>query len=124
MIGFTIYKLFTFRKEFEHYSPIVTSEGNLVRKDFRILLPYTPENPDRLIRYAIRIAKEKDGEINIMRTITVPDQTPLSAGIAFIDSARKAFNPLEEILNKEGIVFHYFVRISHDATEAVLIDNR
>jgi len=120
LIGFTLYKLFTFRTEIDHYSPIVTSEGDLVRKDFRILMPYTPENPDRLIRYAIRMAKEKDGEINIMRTITVPHQTPLSAGIAFIDSARKAFNPLEKILNKEGIVFHYFVKISHDATEAVL----
>ena len=68
----------------------------------------------------LRMAKEKDGEINIMRTITVPHQTPLSAGIAFVDSSRKAFNPLEKILNKEGIVLPLFVRISHDATEAVL----
>src|SRR6185312_16208764 len=101
MVGFTIYRIFTFRKEVEHYSPIVTSEGNMVRKDFRILIPYTPDNPDRLIRYAIRVAKEKNGEINILRTITVPDQTPLSAGIAFIDSARKTFAPLEKILNEE-----------------------
>jgi basic amino acid/polyamine antiporter, APA family len=120
MVGFTIYRIFTFRKEVEHYSPIVTSEGNMVRKDFRILIPYTPDNPDRLIRYAIRVAKEKNGEINILRTITVPDQTPLSAGIAFIDSARKTFAPLEKILNEEDIVYHYFVKISHDATEAVL----
>ena len=27
---------------------------------------------------------------------------------------------LEELLNKEDVVWHYFVRISHDATEAVL----
>jgi len=120
LIGFTIYRIFTFKKEVEYYSPLITSEGNLVRKDFRILLPYTPENPDRLIRYAIQVAKEKDGEINILRTITVPHQTPLSAGIAFIDSARKTFDSLEEILNREDVVWHYFVRISHDATEAVL----
>src|SRR6478609_8066507 len=120
LVGFTIYRIFTFRKEVEHYAPVVTSEGNLVRKDFRILLPYTPENPDRLLRYAIRLAKENDAEINIMRTITVPDQTPLSAGVAFVDSARKAFDPLQVLLNKEGIVFHYFVKISHDPTEAVL----
>ncbi|HET7644252.1 MAG TPA: hypothetical protein VFK40_12135, partial [Nitrososphaeraceae archaeon] len=119
-IGFTIYRIFTFKKEVEHYSPLITSEGNLVRKDFRILLPYTPENPDRLIRYAIQVAKEKNGEINILRTITVPHQTPLSAGIAFIDSARKAFDSLEEILNKEDVIYHYYVKISHDATEAVL----
>jgi basic amino acid/polyamine antiporter, APA family len=120
LIGFAIYKIFTFRKEVEHYYPIVTSEGNLVRKDFRLLIPYTPENPDRLLKYAIRVAKEKDGEINIIRTITVPHQTPLSAGIAFVDSARKAFEPLEDMLNRENIVYHYLVRIAHDSTEAVL----
>ena len=120
LLGFFIYRMFTFKTEIEHYSPTITSEGNLVRKDFRILLPYTPENPDRLIQYALRVAKEKDGEINILRTIRVPPQTPLSAGIAFIDSARKTFDSLEKLLNKEDVVWHYFVRISHDATEAVL----
>lgn len=120
LIGFTIYRLFTFRTEVEHYSPIITSEGDLTRKDFRILVPYTPENPDVLLRYAIRIAKERDGEVNIIRTITVPHQTPLSAGIAFMESARKAFDRIEGILNDANVVSHYFVRISHDATEAVL----
>ncbi len=120
LLGFFIYRIFTFKTEIEHYSPTITSEGNLVRKDFRILLPYTPENPDRLIQYALRVAKEKNGEINILRTIRVPPQTPLSAGIAFTDSARKTFDSLEDLLNKEDVIWHYFVRISHDATEAVL----
>ncbi|HEY0580019.1 MAG TPA: hypothetical protein VGC75_04870, partial [Candidatus Nitrosocosmicus sp.] len=120
LVGFTIYRIFTFRKEVEHYSPLLTSEGNLVKKDFKILLPYTPENPDRLVKYAIRIAKEKDAEINIIRTITVPHQTPLSAGIAFVDSSKKAFEPLEKILNNENIIYHFLVRITHDATEAIL----
>jgi len=119
-IGFAIYRIYTFRKEIEHYSPIITSEGDLTRKDFRILIPYTPENPDRLTKYAIRVAKENDGEINILRVITVPDQTPLSAGVAFTESAARAFEPLEKILDKESILNHYFVRISHNATEAVL----
>jgi basic amino acid/polyamine antiporter, APA family len=120
LVGFTIYRIFTFKKEVEHYSPLLTSEGNLVKKDFKILLPYTPENPDRLVKYAIRVAKEKDAEINIIRTITVPHQTPLSAGIAFVDSSKKAFEPLEKILNNENIIYHFLVRITHDATEAIL----
>jgi basic amino acid/polyamine antiporter, APA family len=120
LVGFTIYRIFTFKKEVEHYSPLLTSEGNLVKKDFKILLPYTPENPDRLVKYAIRIAKEKDAEINIIRTITVPHQTPLSAGIAFVDSSKKSFEPLEKILNNENIIYHFLVRITHDATEAIL----
>jgi basic amino acid/polyamine antiporter, APA family len=119
-IGFAVYRIYSFRKEIDHYAPIITSEGDLTRKDFRILIPYTPENPDRLIKYAIRFAKENDGEINILRVITVPQQTPLSAGIAFTESAARAFEPLEKIIDKENILNHYFVRISHDATEAIL----
>ena len=119
-IGFAIYRIYTFRKEIEHYAPIITSEGDLERKDFRILIPYTPENPDRLTKYAIRIAKENDGEINILRVITVPHQTPLSAGSAFTERAAKAFEPLKKIIDKEDIPNHYFVRISHETNEAIL----
>lgn len=119
-IGFAIYRFYTFRKEIEHYAPVVTSEGDITRKSFRILVPYIPENPDRLIKYAIRVAKDNDGEINILRTITVPNQTPLSAGTAFTESARRAFEPLEKAIENEGILNHYLVRISHDATEALV----
>jgi basic amino acid/polyamine antiporter, APA family len=119
-VGFAIYRLYTFRREIDHYAPIITSEGDLTRKDYRILIPYTPENPDRLIKYAIRAAKENDGEVNVLRVITVPQQTPLSAGVAYGEMARKSFEPLEEMLEKENIPNHYLVRISHDAIEAIL----
>ena len=119
-VGFAIYRLHTFRREIDHYAPIITSEGDLTRKHFRILIPYTPENPDRLIKYATSVAKENDGEVNVLRVITVPQQTPLSAGVAYGEVARRSFEPLEKMLDKEGILNHYLVRISHDATEAVL----
>jgi hypothetical protein len=98
----------------------VTSEGDLKREDYRILIPYTPEDPDRLLKYAIRAAKETAGEVNILRVITVPHQTPLSAGVAFADTAKRSFEPLEKILDRENIPSHYLVRVSHDATEAIL----
>lgn len=120
VIGFFVYRMYTFRKEIEHYAPIVTSEGDLVRKDYRILIPYTPEDPDRLLKYAIRVAKENTGEINILRVITVPKQTPLSAGTGYAETARKSFEPLDKLLDKENIPNHYLVRISHDANEAIL----
>ncbi|MCI0562123.1 MAG: amino acid permease [Nitrososphaera sp.] len=119
-VGFLLYRMYTFKQEIEHYAPIVTSEGDLKRQDFRILIPYTPENPDRLIKYAIRVAKETSGEVNILRVITVPLQTPLSAGVAFADAARRSFEPLERMLDKESVLNHYLVRVSHDATEAIL----
>jgi basic amino acid/polyamine antiporter, APA family len=120
LVGFILYRMYTFKQEVDHYAPVITSEGDLARKDFRILMPYTPENPDRLLKYAIRVAKENDGEISVLRVITVPQQTPLSAGAAFVESARRAFTSLDQILDKEGVLNHYFVRVSHDATEAVL----
>jgi APA family basic amino acid/polyamine antiporter len=120
LVGFLLYRMYTFKQEIQHYAPIVTSEGDLKRQDYRILIPYTPENPDRLLKYAIRIAKETAGEINILRVITVPHQTPLSAGVAFADTAKRSFDPLEKILDDENIPSHYLVRVSHDATEAIL----
>jgi nucleotide-binding universal stress UspA family protein len=120
LLGFVVYRLYIFKREIAHYAPLVTSGGGQTRKDFRILIPYTPENPDRLLKYAIRIAKENDGEINILRVITVPMQTPLSAGVAFADTARRVFEPLRTILDKEQVLNHYLVRVSHDATEAIL----
>ena len=119
-VGFALYRMYTFKKEIEHYAPLVTSIGDLTRKEYRILIPYTPENPDRLINYAIRIAKENDGEVNVLRVLTVPDQTPLSAGVAFGDAARKSFEPLEKILEQENILNHHLFRISHETSEAIL----
>ncbi len=120
LIGFAIYRMFIFKSEIQHYAPLVTSEGDLKRQDYRILIPYTPENPDRLLKYAIRAAKETAGEVNILRVITVPAQTPLSAGVAFADAAKRSFEPLEKMLDREGVPNHYLVRVSHDATEAIL----
>ncbi|MGA9149799.1 MAG: amino acid permease [Candidatus Nitrosopolaris sp.] len=119
-IGFVIYRKFTFKKEIAHYAPYLTSEGDLARKHYRILMQYNQENPHRLMKYAIRIAKENDGEVNILRVFTVPDQTPLSAGMAFIDDARKSYESLEKILHQENILNHFLFKISHDESEAIL----
>ncbi|WP_415280624.1 amino acid permease [Candidatus Nitrososphaera sp. FF02] len=120
LVGFVLYRMYTFKKEVEHYAPIVTTEGTRERRGYRILLLFSPENPDRLAKYAIRFAKEAAGEVNVLRIITVPEQTPLSAGAAFAESAGRAFGSLEAVFEKEGVLNHYLVRISHDATEAML----
>jgi basic amino acid/polyamine antiporter, APA family len=115
MIGFVVYRLYTFKKELDHYAHLVTS------KDYRILIPYILENPDRLIRYGLCVAKKEDGEINILRVITVPTQTPFNAGIAFAPAARKSFDSLHKIIEKENILSHYFVKISYDYNDAILV---
>jgi hypothetical protein len=116
IVGFLLYRMYTFKKEIDAYAPIVTSEGHLTRKNYRILIPYTPENPGRLLKYAIRVARENDGEINMLRVITVPRQTPLSAGTAFAEAARKSFDSIEKILDDGNISNNYLVRVSHDSS--------
>src|SRR5918999_6068767 len=120
VVGFVLYRMYTFKQAIQQYVQIVTLQGDLKREDYRILIPYTPEDPDRLLKYAIRVAKETAGEVIILRVITVPHPTPLSAGVAFADAAKRSFEPLEKILDKENIPSHYLVRVSHDATEAIL----
>jgi Ca2+/Na+ antiporter len=120
LVGFVLYRMYTFKKEVEHYAPLVTTEGIEKRLGYRILLLYTPEKPGRLAKYAIRVAKDVGGEVNMLRVITVPTQTPLSAGSAFAEGAMKGFAPLEKIFEREKVLNHYLVRISHDPTEAIL----
>lgn len=120
LVGFVLYRMYTFKKEVEHYAPLVAQQGAEERRGYRVLLMYSPEDPDRLAKYATRIARETEGEVNVLRIITVPLQTPLSAGSAFAESARRAFQPLEEVFEKRSVPSRYLVRISHDATEAML----
>jgi amino acid transporter len=119
-IGLIMYKMYSFKQEVEHLAPLLAARGDVIRKDFRILVPYIPEDPIRLIRYAINIAKSTDGEINVLRVITVPYQVPLSTGVAFVDDAVRSFEPTRRILEDSNTVYHYLIRISHDSIDALL----
>ncbi|MBA3750311.1 MAG: hypothetical protein H0X03_05365 [Nitrosopumilus sp.] len=59
MIGFIVYHLHTFKKELDHYTHLVTSEGDLTRKNYKILIPYTPGNLDRLVNMDYVLLKKK-----------------------------------------------------------------
>lgn len=120
LVGFVLYRMYTFKKEVEHYAPMVTTEGAAARMGYRVLVLFSPENPDRLARYAMRVARERSGEVNFLRVITVPMQTPLSAGVAFAESSKRGFAALEEMFSKRNVPSRYLVRISHDPTEAIL----
>ena len=120
LVGFVLYRMYTFKKEVEHYAPLVMTEGTPSRMSYRVLVLFSPENPDRLSRYAMRVARESAGEVNFLRVITVPMQTPLSAGAAFAEGSKKGFAALEEMFNERKIPSRYLVRISHDHTEAIL----
>ncbi len=119
-IGLLMYRVYSFKQEVEHMAPLLTSTGYLERKDFRVLVQYMPEDPIKMIRYAMMVAEASDGEVNILRVITVPYQMPLSTGVAFVDDAIRSFVPVRSILEERKVPYHYLPRIAHDATDAIL----
>ncbi|MCS6767962.1 MAG: amino acid permease [Candidatus Nitrosocaldus sp.] len=119
-IGLLMYRLYSFRQEVEHTAPLLASTGYMERRGFRVLVPYMPEDPLKIIRYAMRIAESADGEVNILRVITVPYQMPLSSGVAFVDDAIRSFAPVRSAIEERKVPYHYMPRIAHDVTDAVL----
>lgn len=119
-IGLMIYRVYSFKQEIEHTAPLIASTGYLERKDFRVLVQYMPEDPIKLIKYALKVAEGADGEVNILRVITVPYQMPLSSGVAFVDDAIRSFVPVRSVVEERKVPYHYLPRIAHDVTDAIL----
>lgn len=119
IIGFTIYKVYSIKKELEHYAPLVTSEGPEDRKDYRIMIVFEPDSAVKLAKMASAIAKDKQGEILFLNAVVVPIQLPLSSAQGFAEPATESFDELKKILPKSD-EHRYLVRLSHDTTEAIL----
>jgi amino acid transporter len=119
IIGFSVYKIYTIKKELEHYAPLISSEGPQERKEYRIMIVFNKKTIDKLEKIAQAISKEKDGEIVFLNVVTVPIQIPLSLASGFAEPATKSFEDLKIFL-PQSIQYRYLVRLSHDTTEAIL----
>ena len=119
LAGFLIYKLYTSKKEKEYHAPLVFNQAPEERKEYRILVVFSKRTATRLTKLAAAIADQKNGEISFLNVITVPKQTPLSfasksgeTGVGIFDKFKKSIS--------HSIRHRYFVRLSHDPTEAIL----
>ena len=119
LAGFLIYRLYTSKKEKEYHAPLVFNQAPEERKEYRILVVFSKRTATRLTKLAAAIADQKNGEISFLNVITVPKQTPLSfanksgeTGIGIFDKFKKSIS--------HSIRHRYFVRLSHDPTEAIL----
>jgi amino acid transporter len=119
IIGFVIYRIYSIKKELEHYAPLVTSEGPQERKDYRIMIVYQQSTAEKLAKIASAIAQDKNGEILFLNTVIIPIQLPLSSAQGFAEPATKSLDELKKMLPR-SIEHRYLVRLSHDMTEAIL----
>ena len=119
IIGFSIYKIYSIKKELEHYAPLVASEGPQERKDYRIMIVFEKGSAEKLAKISSAIAQEKSGEISFLNAVVVPIQLPLSSAQGFAEPAMKSFDELKKVLPNSD-QHRYLVRLSHDTTEAIL----
>ena len=119
--GFAIYYAYSRGRAIEEEEVTVLREvRELVRKEYQILVPVAnPANAARLIDYAGRIAKAKDGEILVMSMAIVPEQTPISEAGRFVAESEEAINEALKHAPKD-IPLHSTVRYGHNAARGII----
>ena len=119
MIGFTIYKMHTAKKEIEHYAPTIINETPKVRKEYRILVNYNVKSIKNLSKIADIISNGKDAEVSYLNIVHVPTQLPLSVAQEISDREVNNITNLRKELGSDDST-GYLIRLSHDSTEALL----
>ncbi|MFB6082531.1 MAG: amino acid permease [Halanaeroarchaeum sp.] len=124
VLGLLVYYGYSARREeekLEEETPTIVEETVPDRKDFSILVPVAnPENVDQLMRTAIDIARDHDGEITVMSTVVVPQQTPLSVGRTFDEQNRAVVDQAMAEAENAGVPVNGVIRIGHDPAKAIL----
>ncbi len=121
LIGCLIYFAYSEKKKVEKLEEVaktVYEEKPLKEVEFRILVPIAnPEYADKLIRLASLIAKEREGEIILLNVITIPDQTPPSGAMRYVETAKEF---LSKLIRGMEIPAGGMIKIGHSASEAIL----
>ena len=119
LIGFTIYKMYTAKKEIEHYAPSIINEIPQKRQNYRILINYNGKSIKNLVKIANVIASARDAEISYLNVVNVPIQLPLSSSREIADKEVHTLENLKKELGESDST-GYLIRLSHDVTEAIL----
>jgi len=123
-IGLVVYLGYAKGREaekLEREAPAVVAEETPDHRDYRLLVPVAnPRSVDQLMRTAIDLARDRDGEIVVMTVVTVPQQTPLEEGRAFVDQERAVLDEAMRIGEDAGVPVSGTIRIGHEVSTAIL----
>ncbi len=123
VIGFFVWKIY---QPMEEAIPGTPSKIALARlspqpSKFRILLPIAnPQNITTLVDAASAIAKDKRGEILILRVIQVPEQTPLESASHLVPRESRLLEKALERSQRQGVPSSLLIRIGHEVSRAIL----
>ena len=97
-------------------------KGTLDKNKFRILLPIAnPDTVNPLLDLAIAIAKKKNGEILLLRVITIPEQLPpTSFEEAVVEREEMFLKRARKKAEEAGVPTHALIRVGHHIARAIL----
>lgn len=100
--------------------------GTADPKRFRILLPIAnPQNLDKLIELAASIARDQDGEVILLRVLTVPEQLPpTSFDEAAVDQEETFLKQARALAERHEVPSHSIIRVGHNIARAILETSR
>ncbi len=97
------------------------------KEKFRILVPIAnPQNVSSLIRIAAAIAKERDGELLLLKVVKLPNQIPLTSyDDSMLEQEQSDLEKARKIAEKqEGVPAHALIRIGYNIARAILETSR
>ncbi len=93
-------------------------EERPVEERFKVLVPVAnPVMAEKMAKFAERIAKSRGGEVILLNVVTVPEQTPLSAGMKYVKSAKEF---LRQVMEKIEVSSGGIIKVGHRSAEAIL----
>ena len=123
-IGLLIYYGYSKDREaekLEEEAPTVVKERAPADREHQIVVPISnPKNVPQLMRTAVDLASDQDGEILVMSVVTVPQQTPLDEGREFVDEQREILETAMAYAEDEDVPVSGTIRIGHDVAKAIL----
>ncbi|MDZ7702354.1 MAG: amino acid permease [Halobacteriales archaeon] len=108
-------------EQLEAETPTAVAEYRSSGEDYQVVVPIAnPRNAHQLMRTAMTLAEDNDGEILVMSVVTVPDQTPLSRGREQTDEKREVLDRAMALAEERDIPVSGTIRIGHNAADAIL----
>jgi amino acid transporter/nucleotide-binding universal stress UspA family protein len=123
-LGLLLYYGYSSPKEAEkreEETPTLATEQTPADRESQLVVPIAnPESAESLLLSAIDIARDMNAEIHVVSVVTVPQQTPLEEGRAFVDDERAVLEEAMEVAEDADVPVRGTVKIGHDIAPAIL----
>ncbi len=123
MLGFLAWKGSQAEEEFLPGEPSRVAQVSMdgEESDFRVLVPIAnPTNVVPLIDLASAVAKENDGEIIVVRVVSLPEQSPTSRETSYVERERRILEQAHVRAKANDVKISSLVIIGRNPARAIL----